>query len=77
MTVNRTGELGAEWRKSTLSSGQSNCVEAAVTAGSKEGSEHVIAVRDSKDPAGPNLIFTPAEWEAFTAGVRDGEFDVG
>lgn len=33
------------------------------------------AVRDSKDPTGPALIFTPAEWAAFTAGVRDGEFD--
>ena len=36
----------------------------------------VIAVRDSKDPAGPKLAFTAPEWEAFTAGVRDGEFDL-
>jgi Domain of unknown function (DUF397) len=34
-------------------------------------------VRDSKDPAGPSLAFTTAEWEAFTAGVKDGEFDRG
>jgi hypothetical protein len=47
-----------------------------VTAGSKEGSDHVIIVRDSKNPGGPQLVFTPAEWEAFTAGVRDGEFDI-
>lgn len=33
------------------------------------------AVRDSKDPSGPVLRFTPAEWAAFTAGVRDGEFN--
>lgn len=33
------------------------------------------AVRDSKDRDGPVLLFTPAEWTAFTAGVRDGEFD--
>jgi hypothetical protein len=36
----------------------------------------IVAVRDTKDPGGPRLIFSPAEWEAFTAGVRDGEFDV-
>lgn len=33
------------------------------------------AVRDSKDPAGAALVFTTAEWGAFTAGVRAGEFD--
>jgi len=32
-------------------------------------------VRDSKDPAGPVLIFPRTEWAAFTAGVRSGEFD--
>jgi Domain of unknown function (DUF397) len=32
------------------------------------------AVRDSKDPAGPALTFTPAQWAAFTAGIRTGEF---
>jgi hypothetical protein len=36
----------------------------------------MVAVRDSKDPDGPRLIFTPAEWETFTAGVRDGEFEL-
>ena len=34
-----------------------------------------VAVRDSKDPEGPKLVFTPDEWRAFAAGVRDGEFD--
>jgi Domain of unknown function (DUF397) len=38
--------------------------------------DHVITVRDSKNPDGPKLVFTPAEWEAFTAGLRDGEFDI-
>jgi Domain of unknown function (DUF397) len=37
----------------------------------------VVAVRDSKDPGGPALVFAPAQWEAFTAGVRDGELDLG
>jgi hypothetical protein len=33
------------------------------------------AVRDSKNPNGPALIFTPAEWDAFVGGAKDGEFD--
>lgn len=66
---------GAKWRKSSYSGGNGGtCVEIAVVAGSKEGSDRVIAVRDSKDPDGAALIFTPDEWHAFTAGVRDGEF---
>jgi hypothetical protein len=35
----------------------------------------VVAVRDSKDPDGPALIFTPAEWDAFIIGAKEGEFD--
>jgi Domain of unknown function (DUF397) len=66
----------AEWHASTTGETDGACVEVAVVAGSKEGSEHVIAVRDSRHPDGPALIFTPAEWDAFTAGVRDGEFDL-
>jgi hypothetical protein len=58
-----------EWRKSSRSGAQGNCVEVAVNV------PGVAAVRDSKDPDGPKLIFTPAEWDAFTAGVRAGEFD--
>jgi hypothetical protein len=56
----------AEWRKSRHS-GSNGCVEVA----SKEG---MIAVRDSKDPAGAILVFRPDEWDAFVAGVLDGEF---
>jgi hypothetical protein len=59
----------AHWRKSTRSANAGNCVEVA------ELHDGHRAVRDSKDPNGPALIFTPAEWAAFTAGVRDGEFD--
>jgi hypothetical protein len=35
-----------------------------------------IAVRDSQNPGGPALIFTPAEWDAFVGGAKDGEFDL-
>jgi hypothetical protein len=35
-----------------------------------------IAVRDAANPDGPALIFTPAEWDAFVGGAKDGEFDV-
>jgi Domain of unknown function (DUF397) len=60
----------AAWRKSSFSSGAvSNCVEVAALDGGR-----VVAVRDSKDPSGPALVFTPAEWVAFLEGVRAGEF---
>jgi hypothetical protein len=68
---------GAVWRKSSFSSGNGGaCVEIAFVPGSKEGGDHVIAMRDNKRPGGPVLIFTPAEWEAFTLGIQDGEFDL-
>jgi hypothetical protein len=38
--------------------------------------EGYIAMRDGRDPEGPALIFTPAEWRAFVLGARDGEFDL-
>ena len=64
------GELaGARWRKSGRSSAQGNCVELARLPG------HGIAVRNSRDPDGPALVFTDAELDAFLAGVKDGDFD--
>lgn len=62
------GLSSAAWRKSSHSSNNDNCVEIAVVHGQ-------VAVRDSKDPNGPALLFTAAEWDAFLAGARDGEFD--
>jgi hypothetical protein len=58
---------GAAWRKSTLSS-NNGCVEVALAP-------NEVAVRDSKDRGGPVLHFTAHEWEAFLAGVRNGEFE--
>lgn len=56
------------WRTSSYSSDDGNCVEVA------DLDAH-WAVRDSKNSTGPALMFTAAEWSAFTAGVRAGEFD--
>ena len=58
------------WRKSSFSAnGGASCVEVADHDG-------MILVRDTKDHGrGPVQRFTRAEWRAFVAGVRNGEFD--
>jgi hypothetical protein len=59
---------GATWRKASYSTGNGgNCVEVA------RNLPGTVAVRDSKDPAGPALLFTPDAWDAFCAGVKSGE----
>jgi hypothetical protein len=57
------------WRRSTFSGNQGNCVEVA------ELPDGGRAVRDSKNPTGPVIAYTAAEWDAFLAGVKAGEFD--
>ena len=58
------------WFKSTYSGSSGGaCVEVSVLP---EG----VAMRDSKDPTGPALIFTAAEWAAFLAGAAAGQFDL-
>jgi hypothetical protein len=60
----------AQWLTSTRSGTDSdNCVEVAFV-------DEAIAVRDSKNPGGPALVFTAAEWDAFVGGAKDGEFDL-
>ncbi len=59
----------AAWRKSTRSGSSGNCVEVA------DNLRGIVAVRDSKNPTGPALIFTPSEGKAFVGGAKAGEFD--
>lgn len=59
------------FRKAAASSNGGNCVEVALLP---DGGR---AVRDSKDQAGPMLRFSRAEWSAFLAGAKSGEFDDG
>jgi hypothetical protein len=54
----------AQWKKSTYSANSGNCVEVADLG-------DVVAVRDSKDPDGPELFFDAAAWAPFIAGIRE------
>ncbi|MCM2579973.1 DUF397 domain-containing protein [Streptomyces meridianus] len=60
---------GAVWRKSRRSNPSGNCVELAELPGGE------IAVRNSRYPDGPALIYTRAEIATFIDGAKDGEFD--
>ena len=61
--------LTTKWTKATASNSGGNCVQARRTSGGVE-------VSDSKEPAGPVLSYTDAEWTAFLDGARKGEFDL-
>jgi hypothetical protein len=65
----RSYEADLSWIKSSFSFSNSNCVEVASLPNGGVG------VRDSKDPSGPVLRFTPGEWHAFLGGAQNGEFD--
>jgi hypothetical protein len=60
------GNSGRAWRRSSRSYGGGNCVEAVARQ------DALIAIRDSKNPQGAVLRFTPVQWNAFVAGVRSG-----
>lgn len=60
---------GLSWRKSGRSNPSGNCVELA------ELPDGSIAVRNSREPDGPALVYTRAEIAAFVGGAKDGDFD--
>ena len=71
----------AAWRKSTASAGEGECMEVAAWRKSSHSTHNgacaevgqdgtVVGVRDSKDPDGAVLVFGPAAWTAFLAGLR-------
>jgi hypothetical protein len=60
---------GVIWRKSRHSNPSGNCVEIA------ELPDGMVAIRNSRHPSGPALICAPAEFSAFLAAAREGEFD--
>ena len=57
------------WVKATASFANGNCVEVATLP------DGMIGIRDSKNPDGPVLRFTPGEWDAFVVSALAGEFD--
>lgn len=61
-------EQSGRWFKSAHSTGAKECVEIAFLEGG-------VGVRDSKNPAGPALMFAPGEWDVFTDAVAAGHFD--
>jgi Domain of unknown function (DUF397) len=62
--------IGPEWTKSSFSFSNGNCLQVRI-----DPDDRFIEVRHSQAPDGPVLAFTGPEWDAFTAGVRAGEFD--
>lgn len=62
---------GAVWKKSSRSGNNGGeCVEVTTNL------PRVVAVRDSKNPTGPVLVFAPAAWSAFLGGIKGGEFGI-
>lgn len=63
----QASQLEVDWHKSSFSGPNGDCVEAAEFSSG-------VAVRNSRFPDGPALLFTGSEWDAFLRGVKGGEF---
>jgi hypothetical protein len=70
LTLTEAERKSLAWLKAQRSTGNGQCVEIASTT---DGNR--IVIRDSKDPDGPILVYTPIEFSAFLDGARNGEFD--
>ncbi|GGM71474.1 hypothetical protein GCM10010106_17190 [Thermopolyspora flexuosa] len=57
----------AQWRTSSFSSGGTNCIQVAFL------DRGLVAIRDSKQPQNPPLLFSDAEYDAFVKGIEHGE----
>lgn len=57
------------WTKSRKTMEEGQCVETAALPGGG------VAIRNSREPDGPALVYTRAEMDAFLVGVKNGEFD--
>lgn len=67
MTTETVDLSQAAWRKSSHSGGTGGqCVEVALNV------PGIVAVRDSKDPEGPSLIFKNPAWLTFAAELKAG-----
>ncbi|MFD7449449.1 DUF397 domain-containing protein [Kitasatospora sp. NPDC059827] len=60
--------LPIQWRKASASNPNDDCVEVA------DAITDIVPVRDSKDPHGPALAFSPDGWQSFIAGIRSDDF---
>ena len=67
ITLTETERSAVFWLKAQAS-GATGCVEIGSTVDK-------VAMRDSKDPDGPILVYTPTEFSAFLEGAQNGEFD--
>lgn len=71
--MNPVDLTGANWRKSSKSGAQGQCVEVATELPAMPGH---VAVRHSQRPDAETILYTNAEWDAFLDGARNGEFNL-
>lgn len=65
VTMPALDDTRGPWRKSSYSGGGNNCVEVSSDAAT-------VAIRDSKDPEGGQLVFGASAWTAFTTAIKHG-----